>query len=118
MPKMPSREFGVTTTTSSATASRCASKIAPSPLAPPPPCSHTMTGLEPPVRGAVTLRNRQSSSRLAMSAKSCGSCGQGLPGSVASRTCGHGSTGCGEHHRRSPTGGAAYGIPWNSRYFS
>src|SRR3954452_13378348 len=42
-------------------------------------------------------------------------CGAMGPKRVASRTPLHGCTGCGGRKRRSPTGGAAYGMPRKSR---
>lgn len=37
------------------------------------------------------------------------------PGALASSTPSQGTTGAGGAHRRSPTGGAAYGMPWYCR---
>ena len=42
-------------------------------------------------------------------------CGQMLPAAVALRICAHGACGIGARQRRSPTGGAAYGMPRNLR---
>src|SRR3954452_15520494 len=87
-------------------------------MAKPPPITNTRTGHgPPPERGVHTLRYRQSSSPggIAPHAKSeigtrCG-CGGGGPKAVASSSPAHGSTGPGGAQRRSPTGGAAKGMP-------
>ena len=44
-------------------------------------------------------------------------CRQRAPNSVAFRTPSHAVAGCGGFQRRSPTGGAAYGMPLNTRTF-
>src|SRR5579875_4173721 len=41
-------------------------------------------------------------------------CGHGLSSVVAGNTVAHGACGCGDCHRRLPTGGAAYGMPSHS----
>src|SRR5579871_4546697 len=67
--------------------------------------------------GTQTLRVRQSSlppaSRKVISPKTL-PCRQWKPKSVALRTPDHFAAGAGAFQRRSPTGGAAYGIPRNA----
>src|SRR2546421_3478755 len=79
----------------------------------PPPWMNTYTARRRPVATAVgrqTLTNRQSSVSdrgpfvLAVA-------GHVLPNCVASRTLDHAAAGRGGRQRRSPTGGAAYGMP-------
>ncbi|GAA2916543.1 hypothetical protein GCM10020221_10590 [Streptomyces thioluteus] len=78
-----------------------------------PPWNHTSTGLPlPPSGGVKTFRYRQSSfvlSGLPSSARA--GWAHARAATVASRTTDHGVTGPGGRHRRSPTGGAANGIP-------
>ena len=62
--------------------------------------------------GVQTLSVRQSSSPTTASAAS--SCGHFGPKAAASRTPAQGSGGAGGRQRRSPTGGAANGIPLNA----
>jgi hypothetical protein len=68
-----------------------------------------------PGEGVVTLRERQSSPPTGAGAAPRLSWVQTGPGRVASRTPRQSSTGCGGWKRRSPTGGAAYGMPWKRR---
>ncbi|GMA96876.1 hypothetical protein GCM10025881_37000 [Pseudolysinimonas kribbensis] len=70
------------------------------------------------MRGAITLRVRQSSlmaARLLVPLRLRGSCGATGPKSRAGRMPSHGTTGCGARRRRSPIGGAAYGMPRHIR---
>lgn len=72
-----------------------------------------MTGALPVVDGVHTFTVRQSSDVGVPSDISCssGSCGQAGPSWLASRGSVEGFTGAGGNQRRSPTGGAAYGMP-------
>src|SRR5438270_8721582 len=91
----------------------------PAPPVNPPPWIHTITGS--PRRGSVggvyTLRYRQSSAVLVFGSPETmvPFCAQTLPGWVASLTPPHRAAARGGRHRNCPTGGAAYGIPRNSR---
>jgi hypothetical protein len=84
-------------------------------MAYPPPWIHSSTGapLAPP--GAVTLRYRQSSLNGGPGSAS-GPSGwtERQPSSVASRVPLHGSGGSGGRQRSSPTGGLAYGMPFQA----
>src|SRR3954471_17278975 len=87
----------------------------PAPLTHPPPWNHTSTGVFAlTVRGAKTLRLRQSSFQLAgePGRQNTAACTHSGPGRVAARMPVHGATRCGGCHR---PGGAAYGMPWNRR---
>src|SRR5256885_1015457 len=78
-----------------------------------------MTGRLPSVPGVQTLSVRQSSPWAPVispvSVVSGSFCGDHEPNSAVDRTCDHGSTGRGARSRCSPTGGAAYGTPRNTR---
>src|SRR5258706_12122754 len=81
----------------------------------PPPCIQTITALGDLLghSGAQTFRKRQSS-LAALGSWLLGSCAQGAPYAVASRTPAHAVTGIGSRQRNAPTGGAAYGMPLNT----
>src|SRR6266702_3167533 len=93
--------------------------MAPSPPVNAPPWIHTMTGRPPrPVAvGVYTFRYRQSSDVLVVMTPVAmlPVWAQVFPGHVASLIPVHGAAGWGGCHRRAPTGGAAYGMPKNSR---
>ena len=80
-----------------------------------PPCTQTITGSPSPSGGEMTFSVRQSSEIGTLDAgpRNCPfrSCGATAPKSVASSTPSHGRAGAGARNLRSPTGGAAYGIP-------
>ena len=94
----------------------------PEPLPPtkPPPCIHTMTGSLAPglvPAGSHKLRYRQSSDEPSVIDPGVAphpACAQSVPNSLASRTPSHAGTGWGGRQRYSPTGGAAYGIPFKA----
>src|SRR3954469_5028604 len=77
----------------------------------------TSTGQGPsPERGVQTLRYRQSSSPGGIGPQAKSEIGRwgwggGGPKVSASSSPAHGATGAGGRQRRSPTGGAAYGMP-------
>src|SRR5580700_1991705 len=107
------------TTTSPSRASRLASYVgaADPPVMNAPPWIHTITGRPSASTGAHTLRVRQSSSVGPASKVAVGkgggiavTCGAAGPNATAGRTPAHGSAGAGGRQRRSPVGGAAYGI--------
>ena len=86
----------------------------------PPPWIQTITGSFAPgvaLAGRQTFRNRQSSEDAGgAGAPGAGGgpnrpCMQSAPNSAAWRTPVHVAAGCGGRHRRSPTGGAAKGMP-------
>src|SRR6516165_1303481 len=92
----------------------------PSPPMKPPPWIHTMTGRPPrPTTGGVyTFRYRQSSDVLVVitPVAMLPVWAHAGPGQVAAfLTPVHRAAGRGARHRRAPTGGAAYGMPKNSR---
>src|SRR5581483_441599 len=84
----------------------------------PPPGIQTITALrDVDGQSAIqTFKYRQSSldNSAALGAMNVGFCAHIGPNFVVSRTPGQGVTGCGSRHRRSPTGGAANGIPLNT----
>src|SRR5215467_2231817 len=80
---------------------------APCTIAPPWIQTITGSGFAEDLAGRQTLRVRQSSDFGTLSV-----CMQAGPKRLASFTPAHASTGCGTRQRRSPTGGAAYGIPF------
>ena len=92
---------------------------APEPPTNPPPWIHTITGSLRAFgsAGRQTFRNRQSSDGARGAGAPAGGggpnrpCMQLAPYSAAWRTPVHGAAGWGGRHRRSPTGGAAKGMP-------
>src|SRR5262245_31454859 len=80
----------------------------------PPPWNHTSTGApwRAPTPGVETFRYSESSDWGPAGVNGVGPGWIGLgANSVASRTPAHLAGGCGGLHRKSPVGGAAYGIP-------
>src|SRR5579864_4032950 len=76
-------------------------------------CTSTGRSADPfAPEGAQTLMNRQFSLPPAGKGGNC--CAHSLPNAVACRMDDQGAGGCGDRQRRSPTGGAAYGIPSHS----
>src|SRR6266851_251384 len=84
-----------------------------------PPWIHAMTGRppRPTAAGVYTFRYRQSSDVLVVISPvaTLPIWAHGFPGQVAFLMPVHGAAGRGGRHRRTPTGGAAYGRPKNSR---
>src|SRR6266571_5395350 len=85
----------------------------------PPPWIHTMTGSgrRGSVLGVYTLTTRQSSAVLVLvtPVPTLPVCAHTLPKVVVSLMPVHGAAGRGGRQRSAPTGGAAYGMPRNSR---
>src|SRR5581483_56105 len=89
----------------------------PEPLVYPPGCSHTMTGRRSLADFAAvqTFRNRQSSLMCGAGPRPPAACIQMAPNSSALRMPSQCGAGWGGFQRKSPTGGAANGIPLNTR---
>src|SRR5204862_5341199 len=85
-----------------------------------PPWIHTITGRFPVSEAVLTSSVRQSSLAWSQLARFQPSvfCRQAGPFCVASLTPCHGRTACGARQRKSPSGGAAYGIARNTSALS